>query len=104
MGRGGGGGDSSWHKSGSGLHKKNSVYDFGSCAKYLVDEGYVHKDRLGAIGYSAGCLVVGATINMYPTLFCAAILKVRHLSEIFYHAFVSVLIQQGELLYVSFTL
>ncbi|KAG7979052.1 hypothetical protein I3843_05G110800 [Carya illinoinensis] len=77
--RGGGGGDSSWHKSGSGLHKKNSVYDFGSCAKYLVDEGFVHRDRLGAVGYSAGCLVVGATINMYPTLFCAAILKVPFL-------------------------
>ncbi|XP_062163021.1 uncharacterized protein LOC133869938 [Alnus glutinosa] len=77
--RGGGGSDSSWHKSGSGLYKQNSVYDFGSCANYLVSEGYVHRDRLGAIGYSAGCVVVGAAINMYPDLFRAAILKVPFL-------------------------
>jgi protease II len=76
VGRGGGGGDSSWHKSGSGLHKQNSVYDFLSCADYLVNESYIHRDRLGAIGYSAGCLVVGAAINMNPDLFRAAILKV----------------------------
>lgn len=77
VGRGGGGGDSSWHKSGSGLYKQNSVYDFVACADYLVNEGYVHRDRVGAIGFSAGCLVVGAAINMYPDLFRAAILKVR---------------------------
>uniref|UniRef100_A0A2N9EVB2 Prolyl endopeptidase n=1 Tax=Fagus sylvatica TaxID=28930 RepID=A0A2N9EVB2_FAGSY len=77
--RGGGGGDSSWHKSGSGLHKQNSVYDFLSCADYLVNESYIHRDRLGAIGYSAGCLVVGAAINMNPDLFRAAILKVPFL-------------------------
>lgn len=74
--RGGGGCDSSWHKSGSGLYKQNSVHDFASCAKYLVNESYTHRDRLGAIGCSAGCLVVAATINMYPALFRAAILKV----------------------------
>lgn len=77
--RGGGGGDSSWHKSGSGLYKWNSVYDFVSCANYLVNEGYVHRDQLGAIGNSAGCLVLGAAINTYPDLFCAAILKVPFL-------------------------
>ncbi|CAL8994756.1 unnamed protein product [Prunus brigantina] len=75
----GGGGDSSWHKSGSGSYKLNSVYDFVSCANYLIKEGYVHKDRLGAIGHSAGGLLVGATINMYPDLFRAAILKVPFL-------------------------
>ncbi|XP_060669574.1 uncharacterized protein LOC107429092 [Ziziphus jujuba] len=75
----GGGGDSSWHKSGSGLHKKNSIFDFVSCANYLVKEDYVHRDQLGAIGYSAGCLLLGAAINMCPDLFRAAILKVPFL-------------------------
>lgn len=82
MARGGGGGDSSWHKFGSGLYKRNSIHDLTSCGKYLVNEGYVCKDKLCAIGYSAGCLLVGAAINMYPKLFCAAILKVR-LSAVF---------------------
>ncbi|GMP93704.1 hypothetical protein CsSME_00043425 [Camellia sinensis var. sinensis] len=77
--RGGGGVDPSWHKSGSGMHKLNSVYDFLSCGKYLVDEGYVHKDKLGAVGCSAGSLLVGAAINTYPELFRAAILKVPFL-------------------------
>ncbi|KAK6281029.1 hypothetical protein POUND7_014854 [Theobroma cacao] len=77
--RGGGGGDSSWHKSGSGLFKQNSIYDFVSCGKYLIDEGYVHRDQLGAIGVSAGCLLMGAALNMYPDLFRAAILKVPFL-------------------------
>ncbi|XAR65321.1 Oligopeptidase B [Bertholletia excelsa] len=77
--RGGGGVNPSWHRLGSGNHKLNSIYDFVSCGKYLIDEGYVHKDKLGAVGYSAGCLLVGAAINMYPKLFRAAILKVPFL-------------------------
>ncbi|XP_021912299.1 uncharacterized protein LOC110826029 isoform X3 [Carica papaya] len=77
--RGGGGGDYLWHKSGSGLFKQNSIYDFVSCGKYLMNEGYIHKDRLSAIGFSAGCVLVGAAMNMYPDLFRAAILKVPFL-------------------------
>ncbi|XP_059655634.1 uncharacterized protein LOC132302731 [Cornus florida] len=77
--RGGGGVDPSWHRSGCGLYKLNSMHDFVSCSKYLVNEGYVHKDQLAAVGYSAGSLLVGAAINMYPELFQAAILKVPFL-------------------------
>ncbi|KAL8142306.1 LOW QUALITY PROTEIN: hypothetical protein V2J09_015338 [Rumex salicifolius] len=77
--RGGSGGDSSWHECGSGAHKINSIHDLISCSKYLMDEGYVKRDRLACIGYSAGSLVVGAAINFYPDLFRAAILKVPFL-------------------------
>uniref|UniRef100_A0A6N2MWC1 Prolyl endopeptidase n=1 Tax=Salix viminalis TaxID=40686 RepID=A0A6N2MWC1_SALVM len=63
----------------SGLNKCNSIHDFISCGNYLISEGYVHKDRLGAIGFSAGGLLVGAAINMNPNLFRAAILKVPFL-------------------------
>lgn len=76
MSRGGGGVDPSWHRSGGGLHKLNSIYDFVSCGKFLVNEGYVCKDKLGAVGHSAGCLLVAAAINMCPDLFRAAIMKV----------------------------
>lgn len=74
--RGGGGGDSSWHTRGSGLQKLNSIYDFISCGEYLIKEGYVHKSQLGAVGHSAGGLLIAAAINMRPDLFRAAILKV----------------------------
>ncbi|XP_009761516.1 uncharacterized protein [Nicotiana sylvestris] len=77
--RGGGGPDPSWHKSGSGMSKLNSINDFISCGEYLVSEGYVHKHQLGAIGVSAGSLLVAAAINMHPELFRAAILKVPFL-------------------------
>ncbi|CAJ1931809.1 unnamed protein product [Sphenostylis stenocarpa] len=77
--RGGGGGGPSWHKSGSGLNKQNSIFDFVSCGNYLVNKGYVQSDLLGAIGWSAGCLLVGAAMNMCPQLFRAVILKVPFL-------------------------
>ncbi|KAK4762766.1 hypothetical protein SAY86_008534 [Trapa natans] len=77
--RGGGGAGSSWHEAGRGCDKENSVYDFASCGKYLVEEGFIREDRLCAIGSSAGCLPIGATINIYPDLLRAAILKVPFL-------------------------
>ncbi|KAG0475158.1 hypothetical protein HPP92_014844 [Vanilla planifolia] len=75
----GGGGDPAWHKAGTGLCKLNSFYDFAACAKFLINEGYVHKNQLAAMGCSAGGLLVGTTINMFPDLFSAAILKVPFL-------------------------
>ncbi|XP_039059867.1 protease 2 [Hibiscus syriacus] len=77
--RGGAGDDPSWHKSGNGLLKQNSIHDFVSCGKYLIDEGYVQRDQMSAIGVSAGCLLIGAALNMLPNLFRAAILKVPFL-------------------------
>ncbi|KAG2322656.1 hypothetical protein Bca4012_057352 [Brassica carinata] len=74
--RGGGGGDFSWHKSGTGSLKPSSVQDFIYCANYLMDKGYVHRHHLAAIGYSAGALLPAAAMNMHPSLFQAAILKV----------------------------
>ncbi|XP_027151689.1 uncharacterized protein LOC113751765 isoform X2 [Coffea eugenioides] len=77
--RGGAGADSSWHSSGSGLHKLNSICDFVSCGEYLINEGYIHKQQLSAVAHSAGCFLVGAAMNMHPNLFRAAILKVPFL-------------------------
>lgn len=76
MGRGGGGGGKSWHHAGIGSKKINSMHDLIACGKFLTSEGYVHNNRLCAIGLSAGGLLAGAVINMSPDLFCAAILKV----------------------------
>ncbi|KAL8157380.1 hypothetical protein AgCh_002179 [Apium graveolens] len=81
--RGGDGGDghtdSSWHESGRGSNKSNSIADFVSCAEYLIREGYVHKCQLGALGCSAGGLLVAAAANRQPELFRAIILEVPFL-------------------------
>ncbi|PIM97077.1 Oligopeptidase B [Handroanthus impetiginosus] len=77
--RGGAGNNPSWHRSGSGLKKLNSIHDFVSCGEYLISEGFIHRNKLSALGISAGSLLVGAAINMCPELFRAAILKVPFL-------------------------
>lgn len=76
MGRGGGGMGKSWHHAGTGSNKINSMHDLIACSKFLTSEGYVHNNRLCAVGLSAGGLLAGAVINLCPDLFCAAILKV----------------------------
>lgn len=57
-----------WYEGGKLLNKKNSFTDFISCAEYLLAAGYSSKDRLFAMGGSAGGLLVGAVMNMRPDL------------------------------------
>ncbi len=58
-----------WYYDGKLLKKKNTFKDFISAAEYLQKTGYVTKDKLYAIGGSAGGLLMGAVINMQPELF-----------------------------------
>lgn len=77
--RGGGGGGKKWHHDGRCTKKINSIKDFVSCAKFLVDKEIVHENKLACCGYSAGGLVVASAINQCPYLFRAAVLKVPFL-------------------------
>lgn len=58
-----------WYESGRLLKKKNTFTDFIDCGEFLVKEGYADKQRLYAMGGSAGGLLMGAIINMRPDLF-----------------------------------
>jgi oligopeptidase B len=58
-----------WYEDGRLLRKKNTFTDFIDCAEFLVKEGYADRDRLFAIGGSAGGLLMGAVMNMRPDLF-----------------------------------
>ncbi|RXI07244.1 hypothetical protein DVH24_026380 [Malus domestica] len=75
--RGGGGGGKKWHHDGRRTQKTNSIKDYISCAKFLVDREIVHENKLAGWGHSAGGLMVASAINQSPYLFKAAILKVN---------------------------
>ncbi len=57
-----------WYEDGKLLKKKNTFYDFIDCGKYLVDKKYSAKDKLFAMGGSAGGLLMGAVVNMEPDM------------------------------------
>lgn len=77
--RGGGGCGKKWHHDGRRTKKLNSINDYISCAKFLIERDIVDEDKLAGWGYSAGGLLVASAINRCPDLFRAAILKIPFL-------------------------
>ncbi|XP_027346884.1 uncharacterized protein LOC113858419 isoform X3 [Abrus precatorius] len=77
--RGGGGFGKKWHHDGRCTKKNNSINDYISCAKFLIEKDIVHENKLAGWGYSAGGLLVASAINRSPDLFRAAVLKVPFL-------------------------
>jgi oligopeptidase B len=55
-----------WYDQGHLLNKKNSFTDFIDVTRYLTAQGYASKDRVAALGGSAGGLLMGAVANMAP--------------------------------------
>jgi oligopeptidase B len=76
--RGGGEmGRHNWYeKGGKYLTKMNTFLDFADCAKYLISQGVTDSSKLAIVGRSAGGLLIGAVINMFPSLFKAAVADV----------------------------
>ncbi|MEM1336556.1 MAG: S9 family peptidase [Bacteroidota bacterium] len=65
-----------WYEEGRLLHKKNTFYDFIDCSRFLIELGYTSSDHLYAMGGSAGGLLVGAIVNLAPTLYHGVIAAV----------------------------
>ncbi|HEV7864500.1 MAG TPA: S9 family peptidase, partial [Acidimicrobiia bacterium] len=74
--RGGGEMGRAWYEAGKLHHKANTFTDFIACAEHLVEAGWTSPDRLAILGGSAGGLLVGATLNLRPDLFRAAVAEV----------------------------
>lgn len=55
-----------WYEDGKLLNKKNTFTDFIDVTRWLVANGYAAKDRVAAMGGSAGGLLMGAITNMAP--------------------------------------
>ena len=66
----------SWYEDGKMLKKKNTFYDFIDAGSHLVDKGYTSRSHMYAQGGSAGGLLIGAVINMEPSLWNGAIAAV----------------------------
>ena len=58
-----------WYEDGKLLKKKNTFTDFIACAEHLVQEKYADPKRVYASGGSAGGLLMGAVVNLWPELF-----------------------------------
>jgi len=74
--RGGGDCGKSWHEAGRMATKTNTFHDFIAAAEALIDADYTTAKKLAIMGGSAGGLLIGATLNLRPDLFGAAIAKV----------------------------
>jgi oligopeptidase B len=57
-----------WYEDGKLLKKKNTFTDFIDCAEHLLANKYTSKEKLFAMGGSAGGLLMGAITNMRPDL------------------------------------
>lgn len=65
-----------WFLGGRKFTKRNSFTDFIACAEHLAAEGYTAKGKVVAYGLSAGGLLVGASMNIAPTLWGGVIAQV----------------------------
>ncbi|GAB2794308.1 S9 family peptidase [Halomonas shantousis] len=74
--RGGGDRGEPWYLAGKLEHKENSFRDFLAARDALVESGIADGERIAAYGASAGGLLVGASLNLRPEAFCAAVLDV----------------------------
>ncbi len=57
-----------WYLDGKLLKKKNTFYDFVAAGEYLVKQKHTSREKLFAMGGSAGGLLMGAVANMRPNL------------------------------------
>lgn len=69
--RGGGDFGKDWHLAGRKETKANSWRDFIACGDYLVSERWTSRQRLAAMGASAGGITVGNAVATRPGLFAA---------------------------------
>ncbi len=65
-----------WYEDGKLLKKMNTFTDFNDCAQFLIDDGYTNREKLFAMGGSAGGLLMGACINLEPELYKGVIAAV----------------------------
>ncbi|MDA2986108.1 MAG: prolyl oligopeptidase family serine peptidase [Actinomycetota bacterium] len=71
--RGGGELGAAWHRAGMRENKQNSFDDFNAAGDWLIDQGFAHPNRLGALGWSNGGLLTMAAAVQRPSLWRAVV-------------------------------
>ena len=75
--RGGGEMGRAWYEDGGKyLKKMNTFSDFADCAKHLCRLQYTSPNQLAILGRSAGGLLIGAVVNLFPGLCRCAVADV----------------------------
>ncbi|GAA4655427.1 S9 family peptidase [Arthrobacter cryoconiti] len=74
--RGGGEMGRHWYEDGKKLNKKNTFSDFVAATDWLAQSGWVDPARIGAMGGSAGGLLMGAVANLAPEKYAAIVAQV----------------------------
>jgi len=74
--RGGGELGEEWREAGRMEKKMTTFTDFVDCGQWLVDHGWTTPGQMVTSGGSAGGLLMGATLNLRPDLFKAALVSV----------------------------
>jgi oligopeptidase B len=65
-----------WYEDGRLLKKRNTFTDFIDVTEFLVRQGYGARDKVFAMGGSAGGLLVGAVANLRPDLYRGIVTQV----------------------------
>jgi oligopeptidase B len=65
-----------WYEQGKEFQKRNTFWDFIDSTRALVDAGYGHKDKVIAVGGSAGGLLMGVIANEAPELYLGIVAHV----------------------------
>ncbi len=74
--RGGGEFGEAWHLAANLARKQTTFDDMIAVAQHLIDRGYTRRDKLAAMGGSAGGLLMGAILTQRPDLFRAVVAQV----------------------------
>lgn len=76
-----------WHDSGRMNYKQNTFDDFQMAGKYLIEQKYVHPNKLVAFGASNGGLLIASCVNQAPELFKVAIIDNAVLNMLQFHKY-----------------
>lgn len=74
--RGGGELGRRWYEDGKKFNKVNSFTDFVAATRHVVTSGWADPARVGAMGGSAGGLLMGAVLNLAPELYRVCVAQV----------------------------